>query len=191
VEGPAPEVKCEACDSIMAVPADHWKNMLGFRENAARLGLAEGQTRGSSMSAGERKFLVSWGPQRPLCVGCGAVLDLARAPPGTDGEVPCACGKATPTCPPPEWLAKADPSVMQVFGAPRQAPRGAVEVASAGPPRPISFACPDCGANLKVTPESTRVLRCSYCQTDLYLPDALWRALHPVKKRTPFYVAFR
>ena len=190
LEGPRQEATCESCHSILAVTGPDWKNMFSFRSSAEQFGLTEGKTRGSSMSDGERRFLVSWGPQRPVCVACGALLDLKHAPPGTDGEVPCACGKTTTTFPPPAWLAESDPSILQIFGAPRDRPSGAastVETAIS----PISFACPDCGANLKITVESTRVLRCAYCQADSFLPDALWRAIHPVKKRTPFFVAFR
>lgn len=190
LEGPRPEATCESCHAILPVPAQDWKNMFSFRSDVERFGLTEGKTRGSAMSDGERRFLVSWGPQRPACVACGALLDLTHAPPGTNGEVPCACGRTTPTFPPPAWLAKDDPSIMQIFGAPRGDPSGAPPIVE-GALRPISFACPDCGANLKVTPESARVLRCAYCQADSFLPDPLWRALHPVKKRTPFFVAFR
>jgi hypothetical protein len=193
LEGPRIEVKCDACDSLLSVPPDHWRNMFSLRSDVDRFGLTEGKTRGSALTSGERRLLVSWGPQRPLCIHCGALLDLSAAPPGTDGRVQCACGGTTPTFPPPHWLAESDPGVMQIFGAPREGPPG---FASAAPRAqtglgPVSFACPDCGANLKVTPDSPRVLRCSYCQADSFLPDALWHALHPVRKRPPFYVAFR
>ncbi len=193
LEGPRLEAKCEACDSVLSVPADYWKNMFSLRSEVDHFGLTEGKTRGSSLVSGEKRLLVSWGPQRPLCIHCGALLDLSTAPPGTDGEVPCACGGTTPTFPPPPWLAQGDPSVMQIFGAPRQAPPGVAPAESHTQTglSLVSFACPDCGANLKVTTDSPRVLRCSYCQSDSFLPDALWRALHPAKKRTPFYVAFR
>jgi len=192
LEGPQPQVTCESCQSVLPVPGQDWKTLFSFRESAGRFGLAEGQTRGSSLSQGERRFLVSWGPQRPACVGCGTALDLNRAPPGTDGDVPCACGRTTPTFPPPAWLATEDPSILQIFGAPRVDPAspGSVPVVE-NALRLVSFACPDCGANLKVTPESARVLRCTYCSADSFLPDPLWRALHPVRKRTPFFVAFR
>jgi DNA-directed RNA polymerase subunit RPC12/RpoP len=196
LEGPRLEAKCEACGSVLPLKADYWKNMFSLRSDVDQFGLTEGKTRGSSLTDGERRLLVSWGPQRPPCIHCGALLDLAAAPPGTDGEVPCACGGATPTFPPPPWLAQSDPGVMQIFGAPREGPPGGAPASPATPAAQaglslVSFACPDCGANLKVTPDLPRVLRCTYCQSDSFLPDALWRALHPVKKRTPFYVAFR
>jgi predicted RNA-binding Zn-ribbon protein involved in translation (DUF1610 family) len=200
LDGPRIEVKCDACDSLLSVPADHWRNMFSLRSDVDEFGLTEGKTRGSALTSGERRLLISWGPQRPLCIHCGALLDLSAAPPGTDGEVRCACGGTTPTFPPPPWLAESDPGVMQIFGAPPEGPPGFASfsaLAVQAAPRAqtglslVSFACPDCGANLKVTPDSPRVLRCSYCKADSFLPDALWHALHPVRKRTPFYVAFR
>src|ERR1700674_4124952 len=87
LEGPRQEATCESCQSILPLAGQDWKNMFSFRSSAQSFALTEGKTRGSSMSDGERRFLVSWGPQRPICVGCGALLDLTKAPPGTDGEV--------------------------------------------------------------------------------------------------------
>jgi hypothetical protein len=193
LEGPQLEARCEACASAMTLPDSYWKNMLSFRSEVERFALTEGKTRGSSLVSGEQRFLVSWGPQRPLCIACGALLDLTAAPPGTTGTIACACGHANPTFPPPPWLAQSDPSILQIFGAPHEASTGVPAAAQVGAPALdlVSFACPDCGANLKVTPDSARVLRCTYCQCDSYLPEPLWRALHPVKKRTPFYVAFK
>lgn len=51
---------------------------------------------------------------------------------------------------------------------------------------PVAFACPKCGGNLLVNGEN-RMESCEYCETRVYLPDDLWRILHPVKtKRTWF-----
>ena len=194
LDGPRLEARCEACGSVAGVGPDYWRNMLSLRASADEFHLTEGKTRGSSLVAGEQKFLISWGPQRPLCTGCSAPLDLTHAPPGTTGSISCPCGATTPTCPPPPWLAQAEPAVMQTFGVQPEQPAGSAPVAASQALAGlglVSFACPDCGANLKVSPESPRVLRCHYCQCDSYLPDPLWRALHPAKKRTPFYIAFR
>lgn len=56
--------------------------------------------------------------------------------------------------------------------------------------KPVLFSCPRCGAGLDIAAESPRILTCKYCDSDLYLPDALWHALHPVKRRAPFWVGF-
>lgn len=191
LDGPTLVAKCRECQSPVEVDAQRWKAIFGLRSNAAELdGLTEGQTRNSTMVAGAT-FSIGWGPQRPVC-SCGALLDLSRTAPGTDGDIRCACGASTTTFPPPPWLHAVEPAAIQLFGAARTFhPVAGAAVEPAAEHRPVSFACPDCGANLKITTESPRVLACTFCKAALFLPDPLWRALHPVKKRSPWVVAFR
>jgi predicted RNA-binding Zn-ribbon protein involved in translation (DUF1610 family) len=94
-----------------------------------------------------------------------------------------------PTFPTPPWLQELHPKAVQLFNAARDETVLAAPVTSPAN-RPVSFGCPDCGANLKITMESPRILECQFCKTDLFLPDPLWRALHPVRKRATWYVAF-
>jgi hypothetical protein len=194
-EGPALRVPCRACHSELEVPANTWKGILNFRENAAQLRLVEGGIRNSAMMGGGSGVIaVGWGPQRPICTGCGALLDLAAAPPGTDGFVHCAaCGASTTTFPAPAWLAAVDPSAMQIFGAARtDGPLAGTPVeAPRTETRPISFSCPDCGATLKISMDSPRILSCSYCKADHFLPDPLWRGGGHRENRAPWVVAFR
>ena len=190
-DGPTLLTKCRECQSPVEVDAQKWKAILALRANAAEIdGLTEGKTRNSTIIAGAT-FSIGWGPQRPIC-SCGALLDLSKAAPGVDTDIQCACGASTPTFPPPAWLLAVEPSALQLFGAARafHSP-GGIGVEPAVERRPVSFACPDCGANLKITTDSPRVLACNFCKADLFLPDPLWRALHPVKKRTPWVLAFR
>jgi len=192
-DGPTLTTACRECQSPVEVDAKQWKSILDLRMNAAEHhGLVEGRTRNSTIVSGAT-FSIGWGPQRPLC-SCGALLDLNAAPPGTDGAIRCtACGASTTTFPPPAWLLAIEPNALQLFGAarPHAAAPGSKAVDPTAERRPVSFACPDCGANLKITTDSPRVLECSFCKSDLFLPDPLWRALHPVKKRSPWVLAFR
>ena len=192
-EGPALAVPCRGCGATLDIPTATWKAILGFRENAAKFQLAEGQIRNSAMMGGGSGTLsVGWGPQRPLCSGCGTLLELSEAPPGTDGAIRCtACGGSTTTFPPPAWLSAVEPAAMQIFGAAREGVPAGQPVGAPVATRPVSFTCPDCGANLKVAEDTPRILGCSFCKADLFLPDPLWRTLHPVKKRVPWVVAFR
>lgn len=48
--------------------------------------------------------------------------------------------------------------------------------------KPITMGCPSCGGALHFTVESSRTTACTYCAASVYIPDGLWRQLHPVKK---------
>jgi hypothetical protein len=56
--------------------------------------------------------------------------------------------------------------------------------------RPVSFACPDCGAKLKITTSNSRFVECGYRKNDSYLAESLWFSLHPVRKRRRWHLAF-
>lgn len=51
----------------------------------------------------------------------------------------------------------------------------------------VKFACLGCGAPLDADGKN-RILRCSYCGADSYLPDALWLRLNPASRRIPWFV---
>jgi hypothetical protein len=68
---------------------------------------------------------------------------------------------------------------------------GAAPISAAPAAKPVFVGYPRCGANLDISPRTPRILTCSDGQSDLYLPDPVWHALHPVTKRAPFWVAFR
>jgi ribosomal protein S27E len=115
---------------------------------------------------------------RASCLECGENLAFE----GPAIAVPCrACGST---------LDVGAATWKDVFGL-REGTASGQAVASPAATRPVSFACPDCGANLKIAADAPRILACSFCKADLFLPDPLWRALHPVKKRVPWVVAFR
>jgi hypothetical protein len=191
LEGPSLGAVCNACKSNLELLPENWMGALEFRKYEAEFSLTEGMTRGSSLTNGELRLLVRWGPARPVCPGCSALMPAEEVPPGGDGRLSCKCGQSMTTFPAPEWLRAVVPTAVQLFGAARDGvPEGLVAAESTSVTKPVLFACPQCGAPLHIAAESPRILTCNYCDTDLYLPDALWHALHPIKKRTPFWVAF-
>ncbi len=200
LEGPTLAATCPSCKSTVEVQAKHWKPVLELYRDAAEFELVPGKTRGSAFSSGEFQLLIRWGPARPSCSGCGADLPVEAVPPGGDGKLMCPCGEVMHTFPPPKWLREQVPSAVQLFGATRDgqvgteagnASPGLTSVAHEAAHKPVLWSCPRCGAGLDISAESPRILTCRYCESDLYLPDPLWHALHPVKKRAPFWVAFR
>ena len=124
----------------------------------------------------------------PKCPSCKTLLPAARIAAGTDGDTLCpSCGEDINTYPAPEWLKKVCPNVEQIFGAEKS---GQIETDSSKV-KPITFLCPDCNGNLKITAKEARVITCQYCDSDCYLPDGLWRRLHPVRTRSWWYVRLR
>ena len=52
----------------------------------------------------------------------------------------------------------------------------------------IVFSCMTCGAGLKLDKHSERLMKCSYCDNENYLPDAIWNRLHPYKEPDRLYL---
>ncbi len=187
IDGPRRTTRCLACQSMVDLDVQTWKRMMDFRHEDAKkkelstvfglMGAATFHTRMGRAKA-------------PLCTACAQPLDVATVLAGTDGDVPCACGHAMSTFPTPEWMRTLDARAEQVFNAERETEASKIAISPAET-KPVSFGCPDCGANLKITADAPRILECQYCRADLYLPDPLWRALHPVKKRATWYIAFK
>jgi DNA-directed RNA polymerase subunit RPC12/RpoP len=186
LDGPLRSIRCLACQSLLEIDPRSWKRIMEFREeDSVRKKVASTMLGFASVFT----FHLRMGPQSPRCTACDHPLDVSAVTPGMDGEIPCPCGQTMPTFPAPAWLREVHPLAVQLFNAARE------DVADNAPVtpqtnRPVSFGCPDCGANLKVTMDSPRILECQYCKTDLFLPDPLWRALHPVRKRSAWYVGF-
>jgi hypothetical protein len=81
-------------------------------------------------------------------------------------------------------------TAVQIFLTdPRDAARGA-PVALPEAARPVLMQCPGCGGPLAITHDSPRTTRCQHCKADVYLPDDLWRRLHPAKTVREWYVRF-
>jgi|WetSurMetagenome_2_1015567.scaffolds.fasta_scaffold04823_6 hypothetical protein len=52
----------------------------------------------------------------------------------------------------------------------------------------IVFSCMTCGAGLKLDKHSERLMKCTYCDNENYLPDAIWNRLHPYKEPERIYL---
>jgi ribosomal protein S27E len=186
LDGPVRSIRCLACQSMVEIGASNWKRVLEYRPD----GKAKNRVAPCVIGfASELTFNIKMGPQAPKCVACDKPVDLALVTPGMDGEIPCACGHSMSTFPAPSWLHEAVPKATQLFNAEREDSAAKAPVTPQAD-RPVSIACPDCGAYVKVTSESARIVECKFCKTALYLPADLWRTLHPVRKRGTWYVAF-
>jgi predicted RNA-binding Zn-ribbon protein involved in translation (DUF1610 family) len=51
----------------------------------------------------------------------------------------------------------------------------------------VLFPCPHCGDSIPVNAASNRIVKCHACSTSAYLPDDLWKHLHPIRVAERWY----
>ena len=123
----------------------------------------------------------------PVCSKCGEGVDVSQYlnHVGATTTIPCPkCGTGLPTFPAPAWLKAELPMALQIFGGDPEVANqeaGLSVSVDQDQARPIAMACPSCGGGLTITAESERTTACQFCQASVFLPDELWKRLHPVK----------
>jgi DNA-directed RNA polymerase subunit RPC12/RpoP len=191
-DGPLRHIECPHCQSRLALSSEAWKSLLeDAYQEYSQFDWDEG--RNSQCFVEGFQVHLSYGRQLPKCPECRAVLPHDQLPANHEGPVFCsACGKRTSTHAAPDWLRQVLPHAVKLWCAATEAdPNGAQELLLQPADKPVMMACLHCGAGLKITVDTPRIASCEYCSTDFYLPDPLWRRLHPVKKRIPWYVVYR
>jgi hypothetical protein len=174
VNGPSASLHCSHCDQDMPLPVG-----LGEAIRAASAGYRLVGGVGAA-------FWVQSGEASPECPRCGQAVSIAAYVDrhGATAAVPCAaCGASVPTYPAPAWLKERLPTVLQVFGGDADVAKAAgVDLrVDESRPQPIAMACPSCGGGLTITADAARTVPCPFCKVSVFLPDELWKRLHPVK----------
>ena len=168
INGPAQRLVCKACLGENALPG-----LVEALHDASQ----------SMRALGSRYDVTILEEHRPQCVACDASISIDTAS-STTGVVPCArCGAGVPSYPAPAWLRATLPTAAWVFGGdPEVLPpeSGVVLSIPEREAKPIAMACPQCSGGLTITKDNARIVPCRFCGVDVYLPDELWRRLHPV-----------
>ncbi len=187
LEGPWANMICPSCRSKTAI-GYYWADVIATAQSTAPGGrrFASKFIMDTSRPITTLHFAVNRG-QPPICSGCDVVLEgVEQVATGTDGKIHCpACGTSHETFPAPKQARGG----AQVFLGVRQSEQLAQVVTMSA--KPVLFSCTNCGGNLKITTETTRIVTCQDCEVDLCLPQALWNALHPVRKRRAFWIRTR
>lgn len=182
--GPLRNVVCEHCQRTTITSEEYWSFLDYILREVGELSLGEV---GQLSTGGTR---VRYQLEAPKCSHCNAVFRAVDIATGSVENVFCpGCGKAFSTYPAGELTKRCAPNVVQFFGAEREA-TGTSESVSSESVKPVTFACPDCNGNLKITAEHERTVTCEYCSSDCFLPDGLWRRLHPVRGRCTWYFRY-
>ena len=182
VDGPWSTLRCVHCAATTDIEFI-WRKILDRARSEGRPHLQDACYLDTSRPVPTSQYTFASG-LAPTCT-CGGAIDVDAIPDGSDGAFACgACGAQHETFPAPPHLHALQ--VRQVFLAVREADQAITP--DAPDARPIVFACTNCSAALRVTTETSRIVRCEYCDVDLFLPAALWHQLHPVRRRRLFWL---
>lgn len=192
INGPQLNPVCDNCSYEITIQIDFWKSPM-ITLDSCHNELAAGETSGASyLGSGTR---ITYGPQVPLCSKCNTPLPVDKIHPGHTGQIECtSCGSTTSTHPPPQWLKEIMPNCRQIYGGEPDSKGPDNAVAPDTPQtaeKPVAMNCPSCGAGLSFTSANDRLVPCQYCGADIYMPDAVWRRLHPVKRSQRWYLKFQ
>lgn len=183
---PREETECPHCLDTFDT-RDMWQSLLRDFEND--IGYQRGKTQKfvglGSGSTGEMRFAL------PACGECGEMIPKPMLKASAAETFHCpSCGAACGTAPIPEWLRKKVPSAAQFYRSGAWAGHEGHAAELQDDVKPVSMNCPECDAGLKATAASKRIMSCQYCSAEVYLPDAVWRRLHPVQKVKEWFVRF-
>lgn len=123
----------------------------------------------------------------PECSKCDTAVPIAQYLNfvGATATIPCpSCGTGCPTYPAPAWLKERLPGALQIFGGDPQTAKeegGLVVDMPVLTAQPVVMTCPSCTGALTITAENERTTNCPYCQISVFLPDELWKRMHPAR----------
>jgi hypothetical protein len=191
VNAPSESAHCAGCTRDFPLPPAIFSELL-LRFDDAYPSRVEPFAKGTDATVGELRVHATYHSGAIVCEKCGGELSLTTLPrEGTVTFACAACGDPAACFPVPEWLRALVPTATHIAVSDATASPSAV----ASQPRhedskPILMPCPGCGASLKLTSDATRTLKCAFCNNDVYLPDDLWRRLHPMRTMAPWFVRF-
>ena len=189
VNGPFRSLLCSGCFETFSIPD---KTITGFLNNFEEefTDLAEGEGSGGTIISGAGTFTYGYWRLAPRCSECRKPLKLPEYT--EDAKITCQCGIKYQVYPAAEWLLEHTPSIRQVISIERELNReGPVESAIRTDSHElVVMTCPQCGGALSIGAGNERVMKCIFCSSEVYIPDAIWTRLHPARKTEEWFVVF-
>jgi hypothetical protein len=178
LNGPVLNTKCTYCLSELTIPQKLWGYILRVKDSIMY-----------SHLCGFRNVEIKSYLTQVRCSSCNGDLDVGGIPGGSTDPIRCPqCNVLNSAIAVPEWMkrfSKYSARADQIFCA---TSGGEEPIEEHAKKKPVLFSCMQCGGSLKITTEMPRVMSCTYCGASQYLPDELWRALHPAKKKREWFV---
>ncbi len=185
IEGPYRKVFCGTCQSDIEFPEEVWVDLLeDVSKEISEFKPGEGT---NSNIFGHFNMKVTYGRLVPYCSKCKRDFNIEDDYNGTDKMTCPDCGTVMPAFAAPDWFRKALEGAILIAGAWPEMKE--VEKEDKPVSDPVAFTCPQCAGSLMIDGKA-RLGNCEYCEPRVYLPDDLWLRLHPVKKKTRWFVGF-
>jgi len=190
VNAPQGLLTCAACFEEMVISPERFAGFLNDFEEEYE-GFTEGQGQGGTLMSGDGTFKYGYWRLEPRCSSCRTALPIPEEP--GISSIRCSnCNLKYFVYPVPEPIQKKVPSARLCFTLqppPGNRASGDLAVNDASP-EPVVMSCPQCAAALAVSSVSERIMKCNYCNTEVYVPDTIWKRLHPVVKSEEWFVSF-
>jgi len=187
VNGPFKEVACGACFEKVVIPPDIIAGFMNDFEEEYE-GRADREGSGGTLMSGSGTYKYGQWRLAPRCSSCKKQLVLSDTP----GVISCECGLKYNQYGTPEWLTGLVPSLRKCISQEALSEDGS----SVNPVfdneslKPVVMSCPQCSGALSISAASERIMACRYCDSEVYVPDAIWTRLHPVKKVQEWFACF-
>jgi DNA-directed RNA polymerase subunit RPC12/RpoP len=184
------EVLCPTCQKMNEFPYGFWKKSIIESALEDYGDLHEGEGQNQTVMTGEYTFHTMYGLQPPRCSKCKTKLDPSKFDQyAQSGEAVCQkCKNEISVRTLPENLKGDFGNIRYLIGEDRDMLEGSKGTMKTPEDiKPIMFTCPSCGGNLKID-GTKRIVTCTYCNQDIYLPDDLWLRMHPVKVVQRWYM---
>ncbi|MBN2586696.1 MAG: hypothetical protein JXA64_01270 [Candidatus Fermentibacteraceae bacterium] len=191
VNGPVRLLICTAC--FEETPVDP-RVLAGFLNDFEEEyeALTEGQGRGGTLISGSGTFKYGYWKLPPRCSSCRHPLPVPDGP-GVSSVTCSECSTVHYAYPVPDWLREPAPSAWLCITP--EPPPGREEQGSGamgdGSEQPVVMSCPQCAGAVSISADTGRVMRCDYCDSEVYIPDAVWLRVHPVERTREWFVSFQ
>ncbi len=183
VNGPLRKIICNHCLNEMKLEPRKWTEQIAW----------------TAMRNGNLLRLSSYNctgvkTKHSLCPQCENEIPFYKELLGKDTVISCPnCAEEVETFPAPDWLKEELNMILQVISTERESgipQKASVLQTDEQIIKPILFSCPGCGATLRILSDAARLVPCEHCKSEVYLPDAIWKRLHPAKIVIPWTIIY-
>ena len=180
------KIYCKACTKMNAMLEKTW--LLLLREAAAY-----GPGDESTSFIGENQYSLMYHKKNPHCEKCRALIpeDIIKKF-SSPGIYKCEeCGDDISIRPAPDFLKNKFENLTHIVAEDENMlAEGDGNFKAPEDIEPVIFTCPACGGALEIDGKE-RMLKCDYCNSNIYLPDDLWFRLHPPKIVKRWYLILK